>query len=278
MKKYLEEELNLKGVNYISSPEIDFLKSMSDKAGKGSKLKLVFVFLEEDTVEPTSKKKYGEILKDLNSVKSFASGILVPKDYIWKVNKKTKYLEDSTTLVDDAHKLGLEVYASGFANDMFSSFNYTYDPMLEYLQFIDNGKFAVDGFMTDFPPTASEAIACFALNDLSKPKQEQVLVISSEGASGVYPGSTDLAYEQALEDGTDIIDCEVQISKDGTVFCLGAADLVGRTTAVKTFMSRSSSVKEIQAKNGIFAFDLTWKEIQSLKRKSMHVFLRMMLW
>jgi len=67
-------------------------------------------------------------------------------------------------------------------------------------------------------------------------------------------------------DGADIIDCSVQMSKDGVAFCLDTADLLGDTNAITSFMSRSSSVPEIQPNNGIFSFDLTWSEIQTLKR------------
>ena len=93
----------------------------------------------------------------LKSVKTFASGILAPKNYIWPVNKD-QYLQPATTLVKDAHALGLEVYAFKFANDFISSYNYSYDPSAEYLQLIDNSDFSVDGVLTDFPSTASAAI------------------------------------------------------------------------------------------------------------------------
>lgn len=92
------------------------------------------------------------------------------------------------------------------------------------------------------------------------------MVISSNGASGIYPGSTDLAYQQAVDDGADILDCSVQMTKDGVAFCLDTADLMQGTTAMTKFMSRSATVPEIQPKNGIFSFDLTWSEIQTIKR------------
>ena len=97
---------------------------------------------------------------------------------------------------------------------------------------------------------------------------ERPLIITRNGASGVFAGCTDLAYQQAVEDGADIIDCSVQMSKDGVAFCLDSADLVGDTTAMDSFMSRSALVPEIQKNNGIFSFDLTWSEIESLKRKN----------
>ncbi|CAL0307076.1 unnamed protein product [Lupinus luteus] len=204
--------------------------------------------LLDDKAPP--KQPYGDIVKDLLHIKSFASGIMVPKEYIWPV-KPDKYLGLPTTLVADAHKFGLEVYASGFANDLYSSYNYSYDPTTEYLQFIDK-EVSVDGLVTDFPSTASNAIG-------------PTLIISSNGASGVYPGSTDLAYNQAITDGADIIDCSVQMTKDGIAFCSDSINLIGSTTAMAKFMSRSSVVPELQPKSGIFSFDLTWSEIQTLK-------------
>ena len=62
------------------------------------------------------------------------------------------------TLVADAHKEGLAVYAAGFASDIFSSYNYSYDPAAEYLQFVDNSQFSVDGFASEFPGSASNTI------------------------------------------------------------------------------------------------------------------------
>lgn len=143
-------------INYISSPEIGFLKGLNEKLRKG-KTKLIFRFLEADSTEPSTKQKYSSILENLSSIKAFASGILVPKEYIWPVSKEG-YLQPHTNLVADAHKQGLEVFASGFANDNPGSYNYSYDPSAEYLQFIDNPDFSVDGVLTDFPSTASAAL------------------------------------------------------------------------------------------------------------------------
>ncbi|KAE9462613.1 hypothetical protein C3L33_05479, partial [Rhododendron williamsianum] len=260
---YVEEALRKWRINYISSPEIDFLKTLSERLNK-AKTKLVFRFLEKDTVEPTTKQTYGSILGNLSSIKSFASGILVPKEYIWPVSTD-QFLEASTTLVFDAHKQGLQVYAAGFANDNIASYNYSFDPTSEYLQFIDNSQFSVDGVLTDFPSTASASVACLAHNKNASRPAKGPLIISRNGASGIFPGCTDLAYEQAISDGADIIDCTVQVSKDGVAFCLDSADLSVETTALSTFLAKSTKIPEIQNDAGIFSFDLSWNEIQTLK-------------
>jgi len=261
---YIERSAKHMIINYLSSPEIGFLKAMGGKVNK-LKTKLIFQFLGPEQVEPTTNQKYSSILQNLTTVKSFASGILVPKEYIWPVSS-SGYLGKPTSLVADAHKQGLEVYASGFSNDVPTSYNYSYDPTAEYIQYVDNSQFSVDGVLTDFPPTASEAIACFAHNkNGGKPRKGSALIISNNGASGIYPGCTDLAYQQAVDDGADIIDCSVQLSKDGVPFCLASADLAGDTTAMMPFIDKKDTIPEIQPEIGVFSFALTWSEIQTLK-------------
>ncbi|XP_047945390.1 glycerophosphodiester phosphodiesterase GDPDL6-like isoform X1 [Salvia hispanica] len=249
---------------FLSSPEIGFLKSIGAKAAK-SKTKLILTFLGLDEVEPTTKKPYGSLIKDLSMIKSFASGIVVPKEYIWPVDK-AKVLLPATTLVQDAHKAGLSVYASSFANDRLWSYNFSYDPVLEYVHFTDNSEFSVDGVLSEFPSTASEAIGCINV-DKKAPREVHTLIISHNGASGDIPGSTDAAYNKAVADGADAIDCSVQMSKDGVAFCSDRADLMKTTNAAAMFIDRSKNVKEIQSADGVFSFELTWNEIQTLKPK-----------
>lgn len=260
-------ELPKDTLSYISSPEVEFLKSLGGKLKK-AKTKLIFRFLNENIEEPSTKKTYGELLKDLKAIKEFAAGILVPKTYIWPVEKDQYLAPSSTSLVKDAHALGLEVYASGFANDIVLSYNYSYDPTAEYLQFMDNSDFSVDGVLTDFPVTASGAVACMAHSKgkpLPPPGKSRPLIITHNGASGMFAGSTDLAYQEAIKDAADIIDCTVQMSKDGTAFCMHSADISSSTTAATAFASKASTVHEIQNKSGIFSFDLSWSEIATLK-------------
>ncbi|KAJ0885423.1 putative glycerophosphodiester phosphodiesterase [Helianthus annuus] len=262
--RYIDDSKEFFVADYISSPEIGFLKAVgTSKTFDKIKTKLVFKFSTPDSVEPTYKETYGALVKKLAMIKTFASGILVPKDYIWPVGKDG-YLQPATTLVADAHREGLTVYALGFASDVFASYNYSYDPAVEYLHFVDNSKFSVDGVVTEFPGSASNAIACLAQNPNLSPKVANALVISHNGASIDYPGCTDLAYKKAINDGADIIDCNVQMTKDGVAFCLESADLLGKTNAAMAFMDRSTTIPGIQPKSGVFTFDVTWTEIKSV--------------
>jgi glycerophosphoryl diester phosphodiesterase len=98
---------------------------------------------------------------------------------------------------------------------------------------------------------------------------DKTLIISKYGASGDYPACTDLAYSKAISDGVDVLDCPVQISKDGTPFCLNSIDLLESTTVAQTsFSDLALSIPQIQHGRGIFTFNLTWSDIKGLTRKS----------
>ena len=143
-------------VNFISSPEVNFLNSIKARVSPTT-TKLIFKFLDEAEIEPSTNQTYGSLLKNLTFIKTFASGIIVPKTYIWPVTADN-YLEPHTSIVSDAHKAGLTVFASELYNDVPFPFNYSYDPVSEYLSFFDNGDFSVDGVLSDFPLTPSAAI------------------------------------------------------------------------------------------------------------------------
>ncbi|KAL6975233.1 glycerophosphodiester phosphodiesterase, partial [Sarracenia purpurea var. burkii] len=285
MRSFLLSVFRSTRVNYISSPEVNFLRSIL--ARKPSTTKLIFRFLGQDEVEPSINRTYGSLLSNLTFIKTFASGILVPKTYIWPVDVNL-YLQPYTSVVLDAHKEGLEVFASDFANDFLFAYNFSYNPVAEYLSFIDNGIFSVDGILSDFPITPSEAIACFSHIGKNVSGQgmllphdrfgsscftcgflhrqhEKPLVISSQGSSGDYPGCTDLAYQHAISDGVDVLDCPVQMTKDGIPVCLGSINLMDNTlVAQSVFSNLTRPVSELGVVSGIFTFDLTWSEIQTL--------------
>ncbi|GMJ15973.1 Glycerophosphodiester phosphodiesterase (GDPD) like 3, MUTANT ROOT HAIR 5 [Hibiscus trionum] len=250
-------------INYISSPEVAFLQSIAPNFRRTT-TNLVFRFLGQNDVEPSTNQTYGSFLSNVTFIRTFASGIIVPKSYIWPEDGQL-YLLPSTSLVLDAHRAGLQVFASEFYNDVPFSFNYSYDPVAEYLQFVNNGQFSVDGVISDFPITPSAAIDCFAHLDRNASKQVDILVISSNGASGDFPGCTDLAYSNAIQDGVDVLDCPVQMTKDGTPICLSSINLIDSTTvAQSSFSNLTTTIPEIMQGSGIFTFNLSWGDIQSL--------------
>lgn len=156
MRKYVLSLTKRVTVNYLSSPELAFLRKIAPSFNN-TKTKLIFRFLDKGIKEPSTNRTYRLLLNNLKLIRTFASGILVPKSYIWPVTPDN-YLLPYTSIVTDAHKARLEIYAADFANDNLFSYNYSYDPLTECLSFIDNGLFSVDGVVTDFPITPSEAI------------------------------------------------------------------------------------------------------------------------
>ncbi|CAD6264624.1 unnamed protein product [Miscanthus lutarioriparius] len=261
MSSYILSIRKLVSMDYISSPELGFLKNISAIVGR--KTKLVYSFLDKNLLDHSINQTYGSLSRNLTFIKSVASGIMVPKDYIWPVTNDN-YLLPSTSIVTDAHKAGLEIYASDFANDRIIPYNYSYDPLAEYLNFISDGGFSVDGVLSDYPITASEAIGCFAELNSSKTDHGKPLVISHNGDSGDYPDCTDLAYNSAIDDGADVIDCPVQVTSDGVLMCMSSINLLDTTNVQKTpFATPPSVVPEIQSTPGIFTFNVTWANINS---------------
>ncbi|KAF9666500.1 hypothetical protein SADUNF_Sadunf16G0235600 [Salix dunnii] len=251
-------------INYLSSPEVNFLGSVV-KRFNPNKTKLVFRFLDRDKIELSTNQTYDSLSKNFTFIKTFASGILIPKSYIWPTDASYYLQPLPTSIVSDAHKAGLEVFVSEFYNDVQLSYNYSYDPVAEYLNFVDNGDFSVDGVLSDFPITPSAAIGCFSGLGKNAAPQVNFSVISKNGASGDYPGCTDLAYQKAISFGADVIDCPVQMSKDGIPFCLGSINLYRSTTIAQlSYNDRSQIIPQIEAGRGIFTFSLTWSEIQNL--------------
>ncbi|KAI5604978.1 hypothetical protein BDE02_01G321000 [Populus trichocarpa] len=249
-------------INHLSSPEAGFLRSIVKRFNLNI-TKLVFRFLESNVIEPSTNETYGSLSKNFTFIKTFASGILIPKSYIWPLDA-SNYLQPHTSIVSDAHKAGLEVFVSEFYNDVPLSYNYSYDPVTEYLRFVDNGEFSVDGVLSDFPVTPSATIDCFSGLGKNATPQVNLSVISKNGASGDYPGCTDLAYQKAILDGADVIDCPVQISKDGIPFCLGSINLYDSTTVAQSIYSnREQNIPQIKAGSGIFTFSLTWTVISN---------------
>ncbi|CAA0814003.1 Glycerophosphodiester phosphodiesterase GDPDL4 [Striga hermonthica] len=260
MSKYVVDLLKTSagvGIKYVSSPEVDFLTRLRKGVGRR---KLVFQLLGPNETEPTTNRTYASFLSNLEEIREFADGIVVQKSYVWAVDKE-QYLMNYTSLVSDAHRAGLEVFASGFANDAQLPYNYSYDPVSEYLSFIDNGVFCVDGVLSDFPLTPSATIANPCL-----PLSANFTIIANEGANGDYPGCTDVAYEKAVSDGANILRCPVQITNDGVPICLGSINLFNGTNVVQSpYLNRAADNHELGIKGGLFVYNFTWTEIKTLR-------------
>ncbi|CAA6661575.1 unnamed protein product [Spirodela intermedia] len=262
MTSYLLNITRTFAVGYVSSPELSFLRRVAPRLND-SNTQAVFRFLESGEVEPSTGVTYGSLLNNLTFISTFASGIMVPKNYIWPVNKDLELASASTSVVQDARKAGLKVFAAGFANDFEFAYDYSFDPLKEYLNFVDNGNFSVDGVLTDSPLTASAAIGCLSHINSSAPSSGKPVVISYGGAGGMFPSCTDLAYKKAVEDGADYIDCPVQVTEDGVLVCLPDIDLFSGTTISKSsFRTRISTIPGIKSTPGAYTFNFTWEEIQ----------------
>lgn len=95
-----------------------------------------------------------------------------------------------------------------------------------------------------------------------------IKIISKNGASGDYPGCTDLAYVQAMLDGVDYLDCPVQMTNDGVVFCFPTIDLsTGTNAADSNYTNYGTVIPDVMPTEGIFPFNLTWADIKTLSRK-----------
>ena len=96
---------------------------------------------------------------------------------------------------------------------------------------------------------------------------KQPLIISHSGASGDYPGCTNLAYDSAVKGGANFIDCPIQMTQDGEPICRGSPNLLTNTDIATNsdLSTRVSSIPQLKPPKGIYTFNLTLKEIQGLK-------------
>jgi glycerophosphoryl diester phosphodiesterase len=265
---------------YLSATEVGILRLIGPTARR-SRTSLILKVLDPNTVEQSTNTTYGTLLQNLMEIRTYASGILVPKNLIWPINDKTQYLQAHTNLVEDAHKAKLSVYAYDFANDQYpNSFNYSFDPIAEYLAYVGQADFSVDGVLTDFPSTASEAINCYttgyqlSLASKGSEKTQQnsnKLVISHNGDSGDFPGCTMLAYTGAINGGSDYIDCPIQITSDGVPICREDANLIKSTDILtnhalwQTYYTSYAGFQN--GSSGVFTFDVPWADISTLRAR-----------
>lgn len=134
-----------------------------------------------------------------------------------------------TSLVQDAHALGLQVHPYTFRNEgRFLASDYQGNPAKEFEQFINLG---VDAFFTDFPGTGDQVRDQLTSPVVRSPQNPDVLatptfktldgtapiVIGHRGASGARPEHTLAAYKKEIADGADFIEPDLVVTKDGVL-------------------------------------------------------------
>ena len=93
------------------------------------------------------------------------------------------------------------------------------------------------------------------------------LLIAHRGASGYAPEHTLAAYEQAIEQGADFVEQDLQVTKDGVLICLHDPDLARTTNAAEVFPSRATLRDPEETgtpKRGWYTIDFTLAEIRRL--------------
>ena len=106
-----------------------------------------------DFVVSNDSRTYSQLTQpqELANIATYAAGIGPHKRLILPTSANG-HLQTPTTLVEDAHAVGLLLHPYTFRNEnIFLAPDYNGDPKLEYQQFIHLG---VDGFFSDFPGTA----------------------------------------------------------------------------------------------------------------------------
>ena len=90
-----------------------------------------------------------------------ANGALIDVNGDGKVNLNDATSQPPTTLISDAHKLGLFVHAYTFRNEQRRlAADYKGDPKAEYLQYF---RLGLDGLFSDFADTAVAARADYLI-------------------------------------------------------------------------------------------------------------------
>jgi glycerophosphoryl diester phosphodiesterase len=170
LEEALIKELEAHGLNkkgaavFIQSFEMNNLKKMK----KLTMLPLIYLIDDPeltpfDNVVSGDKRTYKDMLTavSLKEISSIVYGIGPYKRYIVPENEKGEALPP-TTLIQDAHAVGLKVYPYTFRSEAtYLLKNYAGDPQKEYLQFFELG---VDGLFSDFADQAVLAKQNFLKN------------------------------------------------------------------------------------------------------------------
>ncbi|WP_414561674.1 MULTISPECIES: phytase [unclassified Anabaena] len=134
-------------------------------------------------------RTYGDLTKptELAAIATYATGIGPNKRLIVPTGAGG-VLQEPTTLVEDAHAVGLLLHPYTFRNeDVFLAPDYNGDPKAEYEQFLELG---VDGFFSDFPGTNSLVLQQFigdpVFSNLARSRGFEGMAISLDKKT-IYP-------------------------------------------------------------------------------------------
>ncbi|HEY9650527.1 MAG TPA: glycerophosphodiester phosphodiesterase [Coleofasciculaceae cyanobacterium] len=106
-----------------------------------------------DFIVKGDSRTYGDLttLGELTKIAEYADAIGVYKRLILPVNKDN-YIQPATSLIKDAHAVGLKVHAWTFRNEhQYLALDYQGNHQAEYEQFFQLG---IDGVFSDFPNVA----------------------------------------------------------------------------------------------------------------------------
>jgi glycerophosphoryl diester phosphodiesterase len=169
---------------YIQSFEVSNLQNLKNTIMPAAKVNIPLIQLTGNSGKPydfvanNDSRTYADLVKPagLVEVAKYAAGIgpdkrqIVPATTVDKnndgkaddlngdgqISDADRVLGTPTSLIQDAHKAGLQVHLYTLRSDsFFLASDYQNDPTKEYKQFIDLG---VDGFFTDFPDTGRSVL------------------------------------------------------------------------------------------------------------------------
>ncbi len=99
----------------------------------------------------------------------------------------------------------------------------------------------------------------------SEPERDAKVCIAHAGASAYAPGHTLSAYRLAIEMGTDYIEQDLQLTKDGVLICIHDATLERTTNVEDVFPDRSRMIeKGGKTKKTWPVIDFTLNEVKQL--------------
>jgi len=159
------------------------------------------------------------------------------------------------------------------------------DPYLEYYYFFEIEK--LNGVFTDFPKTLyryfSVARPYYLENGMPAAPQDVVVNltpftgekkplnesrpfnIAHRGACGVLPEHTLEAYQLAIDQGADFIECDVVLTKDLVPICRHEPNLIDTTNVELLFPElKTTYVIDGVETEGIFSTDMTLEQIKTL--------------